>query len=335
MYNGTTWTVDELLSEVKTEAALPQSSRITDSHILSFGDQAIRSIMSEAILTNTAMAGRWLDYRDILFSDGLRGGAQYLVPSSAASGVVSHVDWYQNDTELPSRLYPIQITEALEVQAEDGRSSDPSHWYFHDNRITLVPVPDTPASTARVRIWFVRAHPKLVETTEVSILSSVDTLTGVLVLNDPRPASWPSPPYNVDVYSALSPHAPFLTGLGITGGMNSLIYVVPVEGPKNIEDLDAIELTSSPDVYKVAISGQADSIQLPDSYRGTLTKRTASYVLRAVGHEAEANSLWGVSREDLETVKSQMQPRQKGDPQVWINRASPLRRGRRYARRWW
>lgn len=335
-YNATTWTVAELLEEVKEEAAVPSSSRITDPRILAFADQAIRSIMTQAILQNTALAGRWLDFVDTLVSDGLSAGAQYFVPSVAASGTISHVDWYASNEAQPRRLLPVPITEAFEIDSEDG-NGDPSHYYFHDNRITLVPRPALSNAGARVRIWFPRAHPKLLVTEDnVANLATAHTGSNTLCPSAGIPANWPSAPFAVDAYSAKSPHSPFLTGLKIDdtpGGC--LEYIAPVSGEQSIEDLGQILTAVGAGSVKLSLSGTCDCVQLPDSYRGPLTKRVASYVLRAIGHENEANSLWGISREDLDTVADQMQPRTKGSRNVVINRFSRVRSGRRFSRRWW
>lgn len=319
-YSGTTWTVTELLDEIKDEAAIPSSSRFTDAKILAFTDQAIRSAMTEPIVANMGMSGRMLDYDDILVSDGFRSGGEYLVPNAAASGNISHIEYYTQSTATPYKLDMTTVAEWLKIRAGNSENEgSPTHWFFRDGRIHVTPVPENAQSTARMRIWFPRAHPKLVVTTNnVGTVSSVDQGANTITLAATHPSGWPAAPYAVDLYSAYSPHYPLFTRLVVSSDSGAdLTYTAPLDGET--------DLSGASSATYVALAGQSDCVQLPDVMRKGLTARAASYILRTIGDEARANSLWGVSKEELGSVRNQMHPRQKGGAPHLVNRNGVLR----------
>lgn len=331
-YSGVTWLVSELISEVQDDAQIPDDSDFSDVKILAFADQAIRSIMSEAQITNLGMAGRWLDYHDITATDGFRSGTQFLVPNAAASGTISHVDYYLNDTTRPYRLHPCTPPQAVDIEDRTG-GEGPTHWYFQDGRVVLVPSTLSHAVDARVRLWFPRAHPKLVLTqtgSPYNVVTVTDVDTGANTIDVSQTSlTWPAAPIAVDIYSAYSPHTPLVSRLVITDVTSGVLtYTPPTVGE---DDLDAAVLSS----YKVALSGQSDCVQLPDSYRKALTSRVASAILRTIGDETRANAFLGVSREELASTSNQLSPRGKAGSPAVVNRFSPLRaRGRFQKWRW-
>lgn len=327
-YSGVTWLTSELVDEVKREARVPASSDFTDALILAEADKAIWSVMSEPFVTNLGLAGRWLDYADVLASSGYRSGAEYLVPNDSASGTVSHVHFYETSSDQPYELEHITAAQALDIRAPGDNAGKPRYWYFRDGRVVVSPVPSNADSTARVRIYFPRRHPKLVVTTSnVGTVSSVDQGTNVITLSATHPTNWPTAPYAVDLYSAYSPHSPLLTRLVISSDSGAdITYTPPTEGET--------DLSAAGSATKVALAGTSDCVQLPISMRKALTARTASYILRQIGDEARANSLWGVSREELGSTQNQMQPRAKATKPRMVNRHSVLRVGSRRWRFW-
>lgn len=328
-YSGVSWTVVELLAELKKEAAIPDSASITNSELLAFADHAIRSLLSEPIVANLGFSGRALDFAETLATEGLRSYSEFLVPNAAASGTVSHVDYYENDSDTdPHHLNPTTAFEAHEYATESGTGT-PTHWYFRDGRVVLVPRPASPAATAKVRVWFPRAHPKLVEATDnVAAVSSVNTTANTVTLAA-NPANWPSAPFAVDLYSSFSPHTQLLSRLVITANAAGVLtYTPPIVGE---DDLDAADTNTL-----VALSGQCDRVQLPDSMRKSLTARAAAYYLQSIGDLEASKVEWEISEIDLRPVKNQLTPRAKGGGRVFINHSSRFRSGRAARRRrWW
>lgn len=325
VYNAVTWTVAELIDEVTREARLPSSSDFTDAYILAEADKAIASLLSEPVVNNLGMSGRWLDYDDVLVSSAYRSGAEYLVPNASASGAISHIDYYPTGDAQPVPLRPINAAEVTDVLLGSGVDGAPNYWYFRDNRIVLYPVPTSVPATARVRIWFPRAHPKLVATTDnVGTVGTVTQSANTIEVAGP-PSNWPGmAPFALDIYDAQAPHGPLITRLRISGiSGTTFTYTAPAVGETDLDEALGM---------KAAASGTCDCVQLPGSMRKALAARTASFLLRQIGDEARANSLWGVSREEIASAADMMQPRAKSGSPIVINRRSVLRSRRN---RWW
>lgn len=320
---GLTWTTAELIEEVRDEAAIPSLSRFTPEKILTFADMAIRSIPSEVITTNLGLSGRALDYDDVLLSSGMRDGSEFLVPPAAAGGNISHIDYHRTADPAvePQRLFPVAAAEATEVIRPD--QSGPGWWHFRDGRIVLVPTPTTGLPEARIRIYFPRVHPRLVLASEV--VSFVSAAPGAspgtfdITVDVTPPASWLTAD-RIDLYADTSPHAVLAPRMVYTVSPPFTVIVQP----KLDGNDDLLFLTSG----RISAAGTSDAVQLPESMRKAVTSRTASFIVRTLGDEARANAFWGVSKEEFQSVRNTLAPRQKVDKIVYINRRSVLRRGR-------
>jgi len=334
-YSGVTWTVAELLADVRAEARIANDADITDAEILNIASQSIWSELQSPLLLGLGESGLGIRTLDVLLSAALGSDTnEYVLPSHCSAETISHVHYYETLTATTfHKLENLPLHMRSDYQFDSGDRDVSDYWSFKDGRLQLLPSPNTSA-TGYLRIFYQRRHPKLLVSLNNTDTVDVIAPTTITVTNA-NPSNWPgvggATEYDiaVDVYSSFAPHRYYATDVIVT------------------DDPTAVTLTYTPQINvshtaeippvaaaKVALAGTSDVVHLPPELRRPLTLRTASHILRTIGDEVRANSMLGEYRGMMAIIQDGLMPRAKNANQRVINQNSPLRSGRRRRRFW-
>ncbi len=347
-YSAVTWTVSELLSDIRREARIPDAA-YSDSEILREANNALWTDMQRILVADQPVGAWSVVSEDLTVADDALGERSdtFLLPSFASAEGLLSVQWYDSATATsPIRLSPIpnQLEEDYRYQygTTQGR---PNFYFIRSGRIQLLPAPQ---SQGYVRIYYQARHPELVVTAD-----NVIRVTGITTTSNPtvsfdgsRPANWPafgegSPGFSIALFSHLGPPRYYYRALVVDDPATaSSVRITNIDR----EDVTALEEANEAcswnsgaggyrDVY-AALHGQSDVVMLPLEFRKAFAQKVASYILRQIGDEAGANSMEGMSNRSLAAANDMFVPRTRGQAQRWINRRSPLRSGIRRFRRW-
>lgn len=329
-YSGITWTVSELLAEVREEARISDNDR-TDAQILTEATSAIWSELQSPLLLGIGESGYGIRSVDILDSAAVgRDSNEYVLPSHCTAETISHVSYYgtlTSDNPLKLSNLPLQLHDDY-LQDGTTDTGTPGYWSFRSGRLLISPIPSS-TSSGYVRIFYQRRHPKLVVAlNNVDLISDIDVSNLLITCNTAVPTNWPTfggegeADIAADIYSVYGPHRYLVTDLVITNDASDpdLNYAAQV-------DISAVaEVPTTLGAY-IALAGTSAHVHLPPEFRKPLNLRTASYVLRQIGDETRANSMLGEYRNIMQAIQNNLMPRAKNAPQRIINPNSPLRRG--------
>lgn len=328
-YSGVSWTVADLLSDVRREARIPDAE-YSDTEVLREANNAIWTDIAQALVVDQGMSAWGLDYDDFPVSSTALGADtdEFILPAYSSAEGISHVQWFSSSSATtPERLNPIGAQVWDDYKDEySSTSGSPQYYTIEAGRIRVL---RAPSSVGIIRVWYQARHPELVVTTDnVATLASIDTGADTITV-DSVATNWPTPtaavPMRVDVYSAYGPHRYYYRGLGLTG-----LTTATYDYTEASEDESALgDIPAATNSVRLALHGQCDFVQLPLEYRKALSQKTASYILRQIGDEAGANSMEGMATRSLAAANNQFMPRTRGDAQKWINRRTPLRSGSR------
>jgi len=336
-YSAVTWTVAELLADVRREARIPDAE-YTDAEILREANNAIWTDIQRVLVADQGVGAWGVTYDDLtVAADGLGANSDtFLLPSFASAEGLLNVQWFSSASDdTPKRLSPIPVQQEDDYRAEYGTNTgSPNFYTIEAGRLRLLPVP---TSGGRVRIWYQARHPELVATTDnvVAVDSVVTSGTEQIDFQTTRPSNWPTleeggDDIAIDLFSSFGPHRYYFRRLLLDGTDSpdgSSAYIDSTLSTEDIALLDSASVAANSgngDVY-AALHGQSDVVMLPLEYRKALSQKVASYVLRQIGDEAGANSMEGMSARSLASAHDQFLPRTSGQAQRWVNRRSPLR----------
>ncbi len=324
-YSAVTWTVADLISDVRREARIPDAE-YSNTEILREANNAIWTDIAQALVVDQGVSA-WGIFKDELTVSGDAVGTEgdsFALPSFASAEGILHVHWFDSSTDsTPERIHPLPLQLEADYRFDYSDSvSTPSYYMVEGGRIRLMP---RPPSNGVLHVWYQARHPELVETS--ATLASIDTGADTITV-DSVPAGWPTPtaavPIRVDVYSAYGPHRYFYRNLELNG-----LTTTTYDYTASSEDETVIgQIPAATNSVRIALHGQCDYVQLPLEYRKALSQKTASYILRQIGDEAGANSMEGMAQRSIAAANNQFMPRTRGQAQRWINRRSPMRSGR-------
>lgn len=314
-YSAVDWTVSELESEVRLEAAIPDAE-LTSAQILALASSCIWTEIAELQAVDQAISGSDIEYEDTAASD-MEGddGNLVWVPQSSADTILS-VHWYtQASGDGFVALTPKPVSQ-LDDYVEDGIANTPLYYVVEGGRLRLIPKPGA-SNPGKVRVYFQAQHPELTVASAIGTLSTWSSPT--LTLSATHPTAWPAAPYAVDLYSAYAPHRVYHRGLPISSDSGADLTA-------DVTDLGA-ELDDLPTdgSVRVALSGQAGHVMLPLVYRRPLTLLVAARILRQQGDTNGANERYGDFGRAMAAARNQIVPRVKGQSHKWVNRDTPLR----------
>lgn len=284
----------DLLAAVKRRAFAPTGQNtFPNSDILALADEEM-----DTLIVPELMAVReefFLTSTDVPL---VAGQAAYPIPDRAIGMAVREVklvDGSGGFDDLP------QITP-------DSLSSDssgtPNAFYLRENALVLWPTPNT--TSLSLRIYYCRAHSKLIETSAAAVLSSVVGLTANV---NAIPTGWTAGAYDV---------------IKASGGQEIIVadQTATSVGASSLDFASALPSTAVAGSY-ISRAGETPIPQVPREYRIALAQAVTVRILKSLrldGWKEEDETLRGEGGM-LAQARKLITPRVIGEPQkilsVW------------------
>lgn len=276
----------DLLASVRRRTFAPTGQNtFTNTDILALADEELAALVVPALVE--LREEYFLTFSDVSIVAGTNA---YAIPNRAIGMAVREVKLVDSSggyTDIP-QLTP----EAL----KDDTSGSPQAFYMRENSIILWPRPA--ASVGTVRIFFLRQHSQLVETSSAAVITSF--ANGNLTANV---NAIPSTFAVGDTYDIIKS----------TGGqeiINTDLSVTSV-GASSLDFTNALASSTQVGWY-IAEAGQTPLVSLPPEYRHVLAQAVTVRVLKSMrmkGWEAEEKTL----QQMLESAATVASPRVIGE----------------------
>ncbi len=305
-----TYTTTELIADVKRNNTLASSTfRFKDADLLAIADQEISGVVVPTILSLQADRLLYTDYYPIV-----AGTQAYSLPYRAASQIKDIIT--QDTLTNPSikcNLVQLNFSQGF----NNVLTGEPVSFYFNDQQIMLVPVPNAASWLA---ISYPMRHSKLVVTDDVAIVSSVDYNTGIVTCLS-VPAAW------------------------TTSSLYDVVIGNPQANPRLAKyDLVASAITSSTLTFtasalptgltagdRICLANQSDILMLPAECRNYVQAAISCTVLEAQKDLPAFQLKESRMKEARSFMETALTPRITGEPKTVNVERSLLRRGRRYS----
>lgn len=293
------FTTTGLLASIKRRGMLPSTSEtLSNSDFLELATEELQTYVMEALLA--AGEDYALDDYDISTTAST---SSYALPQRASASLIRSVLYNSGN----GTYAPLQRITPERVASFSSTSAHPEAFVLEDDRIILVP---TPSSTGTLRLKHPRRPGKLVTTSAVATIASIDAGRTVITTSSTIPSS-------------------FTTGLLVDvvdekPGFGTLALestTTATTSGTTITLTTALSSTVTAGDY-VCLAGESPVPQIPVELHPLLAQRTAAVALRALG-DSKANQADAAVERMRALAVSMLNPRTKGSPQYIINRNGP------------
>ncbi len=303
------WTTDDLVSEVRLKAWLPDADDLSAADLLRFGDDALRSLISA--LVKTGREEHWIETYTVTAAQRTR------IPRRAHGRALRSV----HSVSPEGDEFPFQIVPLVDAWMF-GESNVTSMGYVEGDELVML---GTPPSGWSVRLRYLRRPSRLVPVSECRFASSVGTLDATI--SGDIPAAWVASAI-LDLVRGSEPHGPRADDLTIDS----------VSAP------DITFTSSLPDDVETVPTGTAEAGVEPDYFcaRDTtclppvpsalapaLVWLTVAGVHDAQKNLAQAQAARASAAEHMGAARAILEPRIASQTPAIVRRSGPLR-GRRW-----
>lgn len=251
-------------------------------------------------------------------SSAYRASSEFELPPQCVADTIEGVVWVESTGTRENRLQRIEQHEQSLYDTPDA-SGTPHAYALLSGRIRIYP---QPTEGGIIRFQYQMRHPALISdstSTSGTISSIADAGSGYTTFNLSAATPFAVGDY-VDICSNQYPYRHLFTSLYCgTSGASAVQLYVPYSY------LSGLSLSG----VRLFKSGQSPYVHLPLEFRGALTAKIASNVLKDVGDLAgmQANEMH--AKDELSRVLGMLSPRTKRDRPRVINPFSHMRGGRR------
>lgn len=322
-YNNVSWTADDLLTDVRLEAAVPSdSSDYSDSVVLQLASEIVWTVASSGLAKDHS-GGRFIRYTErTINTDHIASEPDlYALPAFAVGQTITHVTVVDSNG-AERDLEPIETGTGIDIrQLGNSEKGTPHYYSIEDDTIRLHPEPQA-TNTDTLRIYYQRRRSSLALTSSCMQITSVTDGDGDLqIAGSSIPSSWPSPDYRVDIVGQYSPHRHEYLDIQVDSESGGTTLV----STGNYSAINGYLNTGS----YACLSGTSCYVQLPVEMRRPVTKLVAAEILDQLGDYAGSNHKVGIASRMLGAVQDVAQPRVKRQRPLVLNHHSLMRAGRR------
>ena len=304
------WTTTELVSRALFRAGRPDADPdFTSAVVLTIADDVIVERILPAIhATREEYGVTSTDYAVTA------GQADYRIPSRAAFGVIREATYI----DANGLGYDLPLVDVEQIDTYATSDVSPIGHAIEGDRVVLVPEPTSTSGTLRLRYY--RRPSVLVAASTGSdeaphaITSGATTTTLTIGTHAFDEGDL------IDIVQAQPPFDVLAQGISVVNPTGTTIGIVT-----------AVTTAATGDY--VCTAGETPVPHLPAELHAVLAIGVAAEILRRT-KDPQAGDREAEFERKLGVCVSAMQPRNHGEPPKIINRFSPLRQGRRWARRW-
>jgi hypothetical protein len=257
---STAYDTDALLASIRRRARLPVSSVNApgweDADLLFMANEELLTVLTPMLLRTREKF--FVATKDTAM---VSGTVSYALPTRGAL----------NKTQDILRVGPDNVTNNLvKLEPEEMSGKDmtlqgtPTHYYFQGNRIFLWPVPNV---THTLRVPYFRRPSRLVGTSAVAVVSTINTGTKTITTTDTVPGTFSSSA----LYDLVQGYPPFdsLSDDVVATSTSGTSFVATATLPTDLLAGDY-----------VALAGESPVLQLPVEFGPVLAQRVANAILR-------------------------------------------------------
>lgn len=290
-------TTTALLASLKRRGMLVGATdTLSDADFLAIATEEMQGYVM-AWLVDLREEFRVADY-DVATVSGTNA---YRIPPRAAGDALRQVSYLVNGVYVPLTL----------IRAEDvsqySATGDPTGYYFMDNDVILVPSPTT-AST--LRLAYHRRPSKLVATTAVATISSINGARTVITTAATIPSTMTSGVV-LDVVDEYPGFKTLVMDAATTGTVSGTTITLSAALPASVAAGDY-----------VCLAGESPVPQIPVETHPLLIQRTKYVCLESLGDKKAVNALATLERMEKQLMPL-FTPRTKGGVRLLVNRYGP------------
>lgn len=286
---------------------LPATSEaLADSDLLAMATEELQTYIME-VLTSAREEYR-VFYTDVSVTAGT---AQYIIPERASGDKVRDVLYLSGTSYVPlPRVEP----ERVETSSTTGSVGG---YYFEDNTLVLVP---TPSQAGTLRVKYLRRPSKLVATSAVATVQSIDGTRRIITTVASIPSTFTTG-IRVDAVDNNPGFRTHSIDLLTTASTSGTTITVTTDIPTSVAAGDLI-----------CLAGESSIAQCPVELHPLLAQRTAVKALEALGDPkmARADEVCERMRRDAVGL---LTPRSDGSARTLVNYNGPGWTGTRRWRR--
>lgn len=308
------YTTDELIKSIKRNNMIPQSqSTFTEEDFIAFLNEEMSLGLVPSVIR--MKENYFLTTENIPLVANV---SQYEIPVRAIGNKAREISFIDNSGNV-CEMTCIQIGD-LPFYNNSNNNSEPYAYYIENNVINLIASMQT--VTGYLSISYYMRPNQLVMLDEVGIIQSIDTETGIIVL-DAIPEDF-STSLTYDLIQCTSPHKCVSIDLTLTAinNVNNSITLDPEDIPSNLKVGD-----------HVAIAQQSAIPQIPSDLHPILGHRAGKRCVAALG-DAEGLQIASATLNEFEAnTENLIDDRVEDSPKKIVNRRGLLRSGltsRRY-----
>lgn len=299
------WTTDDLVSEVRLKAWLPDADDLSASDLLSFADDALRSLI--AALVKTGREERWVERSTVA------AASRVAIPRRALGGALRTV----HAVSPAGDEHP--FTFVTPAEAWMFGTPDSAGWgYIEGDELVLL---GTPPSGWSIRFRYLRRPSRLVPVSECRTATNqpaADTLS----LASSTPAAWQSTGAILDLVSGSEPHGPVVDDAAV------LAYINPnLQFTAALPTVDISQVAGTEPDY-VCLRDTTCLPPIPSSLRSALVWLTVGELHEAQKNVAQAQGARDRAAEHMGAARAVLEPRVASQTPAIVRRSGPLR-GRR------
>lgn len=319
------WTTDDLVSAIRRQAFMPDSSALTDAEpgllsddeILAFADEELQSHFSDLLRAQR-------DEQRVTYFDTASAGVALTItmPDRAMARAVRRVHYVDTAGRESEPISQISPGDAWSFGADVGGRTEPV-WFFDGDAIRLPAAPQG----GYIRVYYQLALPRMVA---VASCAKVTSIAGLVATTSTSPLpSWAATGERVDVVRGSSPFPALDTDLVVASAAGA-----------------TITLSSWPNAAKVSQPGALTTLRadyicardttcfppVPQEWHSALRSCVVVRVLEAVGDLAAMSVARTTRDERIAQAVRNATPRNAGRTAPIVNTSSPLRAARRLFR---
>lgn len=278
------YTTDELISTLKTRAAIPENQpAFTDEELIKIMDRELRYFISPFIYRLNS--GYFLTYYDYTIS---ASKLSYMIPTGSMNGILETVQIIDNENIINVE----QITTA-------ATSTDKSGFYLFGNNLVIDESYAKNNAGKTLRLYYF-SNPNTLELIENA--GEITVLDTTYVEVESVPSSWTGT-INIDVVMSLPPFEKLYSGSAVVSG-NQIQFTVP----------DTIAVGDY-----VTLTGYAVVPMIPPITHDLLIQKSVMRVLEALGKADEAQLTMADLNTLVENSKNVLSPRVSSNRKIIKN----------------
>jgi hypothetical protein len=291
------FTTTAFLASLKRRGMIPATAEaLSDSDFLAIATEELQTYCMEVLLSLRD------EYKVADYDVSIVAGADsYLLPERAAGDKVRQV------LKLVNGVYvPLDRLE-LNRRSEYEETGDPTGYYFQDNELVLVP---EPSQSGTLRVKYFRRPSKLVATSAVATVSSINGARTVITTSAAIPATFTSG-VTVDVVDNNPGFKLHAMDYATTGTVSGTTITLSTALPASVVAGDY-----------VCLAGEAPVPMVPVEMHKLLVLRTRAEVLDALGDPKAEMAEAATDRERTRVIRM-LAPRDESTARYLINRNGP------------